>query len=137
MSNLVGAPPFYKTAEELQEKIAEFINNPPTRYVNRDGEKVEVPVLTISGLCYFLGFADRRSFYDYELKPEFTHTIKRARLFIECEYEKLLHSNNVTGAIFALKNFGWRDSSNVDVTTNGKDMQTSITFVANNEDRAG
>jgi len=30
-------------------------------------------------------------------------------MFIENEYEKLLISNNTTGAIFALKNFGWTD----------------------------
>lgn len=128
----VGSPPFFATAKELQDKIDEFIRNPPTRFVTRGNEQIEVPVLTISGLCYFLGFADRRSFYDYEKKPEFAHTIKRARLYIECEYEKLLHNANVTGAIFALKNLGWHDKTETDVTTNGKDMPSQISFVVKN-----
>lgn len=58
-----------------------------------------------------------------EKLKEFTHTIKRARAFMEKEYEKLLRAGNCTGAIFALKNFGWTDkqeiehSGGVDITS--------------------
>ena len=75
---------------------------------------VEIPVPTISGLCLFLGFADRGSFYDMEKLPNFTYTIKRARLSIEMTYEELLHTATPTGAIFALKNFGWYDNIGID-----------------------
>ena len=105
----VGRPPKYNNTEELQEQISAFFLS---------GEK---PV-TISGLAYFLGFESRQSFYDYEKDSEFSYTIKRARLFIENEYEKLLQSGNVTGAIFALKNFGWTDKQELDHTTKGQSI---------------
>jgi hypothetical protein len=108
----VGSPPKYKTPEELQLKIDEFINNPPTiSQKTRDGETCEVPSLTITGLCWFLGFESRQSFYDYGKKPEFSYTIKRAKLYIESKYEEGLRFPNCTGSIFVLKCMGWDDKS--------------------------
>ena len=66
---------------------------------------------TITGLALFLGFNSRQSMLDYEKKEEFSCTIKNARLRIEHEYEKQLHLDKCTGAIFALKNFGWKDKT--------------------------
>jgi hypothetical protein len=106
-----GRPPLFKTDEELQGMI--------TKYFEQDNIKP-----TITGLALFLGFCDRHSFYDYEKREEFSHTIKRARALIETVYETLLHSNSCTGAIFALKNFGWKDKTEVDQTMNFKGMPT-------------
>ena len=116
----VGRPPKYNNTEELQEQISAFFLSD------------EKPV-TISGLAYFLGFESRQSFYDYEKDSEFSYTIKRARLFIENEYEKLLQSGNVTGAIFALKNFGWTDKQEIDHTTNGDKITGFTIEVLKNE----
>lgn len=110
MANPVGRPPMFKTKEALEKKIDEYFANVPTATKHvASGVVVEVPVPTITGLSLFLGFCDRRSFYEYEEKPLFTHTIKKARTFIEKHYEEMLQVGNTTGAIFALKNFGWRD----------------------------
>ena len=57
--------------------------------------------------------------YDYEEKSQFSYTIKRARTFIECEYEKMLHNGQCTGAIFALKNMGWKDKTEQEITGSG------------------
>ena len=65
---------------------------------------------TLSGLAYELGFASRQSMYDYEKNKKHSYTIKRARLKIESHYEQRLNTQYSTGAIFALKNFGWRDT---------------------------
>jgi hypothetical protein len=114
-----GRPPKYKTAKELQDKIDDYFNK-PTRFreVWHDGERVKIPIFTITGLVLHLGFCDRASFYDYENRNEdFSHSIKAARTFIEREYEELLHSGNCTGSIFALKNFGWKDKSELEQTT--------------------
>ena len=62
----------------------------------------------------FLGFCDRRSFYDYEQNEGFSYTVKKARLRIEAEYENALHYQSPTGAIFALKNFGWKDKQDIE-----------------------
>lgn len=117
-----GRPPIYDNPESLQKDIEEYfqvgvkkktvvIGKPPNAYT------IEVEVPTITGLCYFLGFESRQSFYDYEERPEFSYTIKHARLFIEQHYEEMLQTGNTIGAIFALKNFGWTDKTEIDQKT--------------------
>lgn len=103
----MGLHPKYETPEELQAEISKY-------FAENKGK------VTISGLAYALGFESRQSFYDYEKRDVFSYTVKRARLFIENEYEDLLRSGNVTGAIFALKNFGWSDKQEIDHTTKGQ-----------------
>jgi hypothetical protein len=61
---------------------------------------------TISGLAHYLGFDSRDAFNQYELTGEFASTLKRSRLRIEAEYEKKLHQQPSSGAIFALKTWG-------------------------------
>jgi hypothetical protein len=82
---------------------------------------------TISGLAYHLGFESRQSFYDYEKNKIFSYTIKRARLRMESIYEANLQSNNATGSIFALKNLGWHDKTEL-TGADGKDLIPSITI---------
>jgi hypothetical protein len=111
--------PIFKTEYELQEKINEYFETgiPVKKVVvgspnNRSVE--EIPVPTISGLCLYLGFESRQSFYALEKLPQFSYTIKKARLGIELVYEEFLHTGSCVGAIFALKNFGWIDKTEVD-----------------------
>ncbi len=122
---MAGLPPLFDSVESLKNKIDEYFNEGVTKrkiLVGKgDDKKIEeIPVPTITGLCYFLGFESRQSFYDYEKVDEFSYTIKRARLFIEKEYEEQLQVGNTTGAIFALKNMGWFDNSKTDITTAGE-----------------
>jgi len=100
----MGMIPDYKTPEEMQDKIDKYFNSLGKR---------DRP--TISELCYELGFCSRQSFYDYEEKKEFSYTIKRAKLRIQIHYEKQLNYNGCTGAIFALKNFGWIDRQDMNI----------------------
>jgi hypothetical protein len=127
----VGHPPIYKTNEELQAAIHDYFNNgvaKRTIIVGKPGnqEKVEIPTPTICGLAFYIGFESRQSFYDYEKRPEFSYTIKRARLFIEKEYEEQLLIGNTTGAIFALKNMGWTDRQAIDHTTGGESFKPTF-----------
>lgn len=121
--NKVGRPPDFKTDQELQDAINDYflcgvtvrpviVGKAPNNYV------VNMEVPTITGLCYYLGFESRQSFYDYEKKEEFTYTVKRARLFIEKEYEEQLTAGNTVGSIFALKNMGWRDKTETELSGN-------------------
>lgn len=73
--------------------------------------RVEVP--TVSELSFHLGFASRQSLYDYEKEGRFSYIIKRARLRVEINYEQRLQLASPTGAIFALKNMGWSDKTEV------------------------
>lgn len=113
-----GRPPLYSNPIDLQTKIEEYftigvklktiIVGPKTnRY------EVTIPVPTITGLVLYLGFNSRSSFYAYEDKPDFMDTIKKARTRIEQEYEEQLQCGLGSGAIFALKNFGWKDEHTV------------------------
>ena len=113
-SILSGRPSHFESPDALLKKVNEYFNSGLRKrniiVGKAPNEKViEIPVPTISGLAYFLGFESRQSFYDYEKYPDFSYIIKRARLFIEVEYEEQLQHGNTTGAIFALKNMGWTD----------------------------
>ncbi len=113
-----GRPPVFDTPDKLQDAIDQYfkegvtikkvvIGKAPNNYT------IDVEVPTISGLCYFIGFESRQSFYAYEKKTEFSYTIKKARLFIERHYEEMLQTGNTVGAIFALKNFDWSDKQEI------------------------
>lgn len=138
-----GRPPTYETAVDFQTKVDtyfEYIKGeqgviksteegvPDQLYWIR---KPEPP--TITGLALFLGFESRQSFYDYEEKPEFSYTVKRARMAIESQYEKNLHGTSPTGSIFALKNMGWRDKVETGFTDNdGNDVQPVQLYIPDN-----
>lgn len=113
MADLGGRPPLYSNAEEMQLAI--------DAYFGGDGIK------TISGLAYHLGFESRQSFYDYESREGFSYTIKRARTKIEIHYEEKLQGTTPTGPIFALKNLGWKDRSEIaPVDPDGNSIQPVI-----------
>jgi len=90
-----GPKPKYTKVKELQAAI--------DSYFKSDEKK------TITGLALHLGFATRKALCGYEERGELGNTIKRAKTRIEQYYEESLLSNHATGAIFALKNFDWRD----------------------------
>ena len=69
----------------------------------------------LSGLAFYLGFADRSSLYEYRDRPEYSYSVKRAVMRVEMGYEAALQTNNVTGSIFALKNLGWKDKTEQEV----------------------
>jgi hypothetical protein len=116
-----GRPRIFDSPEELQEKVDAYFNGGyNTRLVVTISGSVEVPILTMSGLAYFIGFSSRSSLYEYEDVKEFSDIIKRARLRIERMYEENLQLNQPTGSIFALKNMGWKDQQNIDHTTAGQ-----------------
>ena len=100
----VGRPRKIQDVAVLQERIAAYFAQGETDPLFR-------PIIT--GLVIFCGYVDRNSFYEMEKRIEFRDTIKKARTLIEACYERRLHSNNPVGAIFALKNFGWRDTPEV------------------------
>lgn len=104
----------FRTPQDLDEAIGKYIDNPPKRKCTVGDSEVEIPCITIAGLCYELGFESRQSFYDYEKRKGFSYIVKRARLYIESEYEAKLHQSNCTGAIFALKQMGWADKQHID-----------------------
>ena len=105
---MAGKPPKYKTTEELQSAI--------DAYFEACGENGEP--YTVTGLALALGFSDRQSLYDQEDRgDEYSCIVKRARLRVEQGYELALFGKSYGGAIFALKNMGWKDKTEVDNKT--------------------
>ena len=98
-----GRPLKYKTVKELEDAIDAYFEE---RYLK------SIPP-TISGLALWLGFESRQSLYDYQDRPEFSDTIKRATARIEDYAERILLNGNgsATGAIFWLKNHKWTDKT--------------------------
>ena len=104
----VGRPPLWKTPEELQAKIDDYFNHISKPLgLDKDGIPYYEPI-TITGLALHIG-CYRETILNYSKKDEFFDTIKTARLRCENFAEKKIFGNNPTGAIFALKNYGWED----------------------------
>lgn len=102
--------PYYESPKQMQETINSILADPDFDF-------------TITGLCLELGFCSRQSFYDYEKREGFSYTIKKARLHIERAYEAKLSGKEVGGAIFALKNLGWKDKTEIDQTIKTEPIQ--------------
>ena len=110
----------FKTKKKLQAAIDEYFDTGATVRTVVTGvvpyqKTIEIQVTTITGLAFFLGFASRQSLYDYEKDGRFSYIIKRARLKIEQNYEEMLQvgSGQAAGQIFALKNMGWTDKTEI------------------------
>ena len=115
VGNEGGRPPFYTDPKELQSACDNYF---------KECEKKKIPT-TITGLALALGFSTRKSLLDYSEKLEFVNIIKKAKLKVECEYEKRLSGGSPTGAIFALKNMEWSDRTEL-TGADGKDLNTHI-----------
>ena len=130
--NKVGCPPMYKTPEEMQAKIDAYFEACNGEYITYDDgslmtDKHGYPVktkerpLTITGLALALGFTTRQALLNYEGKPEFVDTIKRAKAKVE-QYaeERLFDRDGVNGAKFNLSNnfSGWSEKQQIDSNVN-------------------
>jgi len=114
LKNLGGRPRHYKTPEEFEAKIYEY---------QEHCEKANQPV-TWTGLALFMGFSSRQSIDEYANYDGFSDCVKKAKTFIEWHYEMRLCGDRPTGAIFALKNFGWKDKSELEQTLTVTDGET-------------
>lgn len=75
---------------------------------------------TYCGLAIALDYASRQSLWENSKADNpISLPIKKALLRIEDAYEQALAGNACTGAIFALKNRGWKDKTETEIT--GKD----------------
>lgn len=114
-----GQPPKWENADALVSAIEAYFQ-----------EQVESGLpITISGLAYSLGFLSRQSVYDYKERDEYSYILKRATFFVESQYENKLSGTTPTGAIFALKNMGWKDKVETGFTdSDGRDVKPQIIF---------
>lgn len=72
---------------------------------------------SFSGLALALGYSSRTALWEASKRQsDISEPIKNAMLRIEESYEMQLRTTSPTGAIFALKNRGWVDRSEVDLS---------------------
>lgn len=98
--NAGGRPLKFKTVKHLQAAIDLYFDKTP------------IEEWMITGLALHLG-TTRDVLMDYQNKDGFSHTVKRAKLMVEMSYEKRNIKRGNAGDIFALKQFGWKDKTEI------------------------
>jgi len=123
-----GRPLKFQSIKEMQSKIDAYFDS--CFEIDADtGKKVQIEPFTITGLALDLDTSretlmeieTQRSNYDIQ----FVDAIKRAKLKCHNYAEKELYrAKSPTGAIFALKNYGWKDVQTIEQTgPNGGPLQ--------------
>lgn len=100
-----GRPRLYNSPDDLYAVGEAYLTQ----------RRIEGKPISVTGLAHALGLSSRASLDAYEARAEYADCVRRLKLACEMYYEDYLTSgNNATGAIFALKNFGWRDRHDID-----------------------
>ena len=103
----IGRPLKFQSVKELQKQIDSYF----------DGCEASGEPVTVTGLCLALD-TSRETVCDYQEKDAFSDTINRAKMRCMNYAEKQLYlARSANGPIFALKNFGWTDRREVDVSS--------------------
>jgi len=110
LGNNGGAPPTFEGPEQLEEKCLKYFE-----HCIKDKVKQ-----TITGLTLYVGFCSRSSWDDYSKKKEFSYIVKRAKLTVENSYEE--HGGTID--IFALKQMGWKDRTEIEQTNKNFNMNS-------------
>lgn len=111
-----GRPLKFNSLEELQEKINSYFSS------------VKMEEWTITGLALSLD-TSRETLMNYEDKEEYFDTIKKAKEMVHNAYEIDLRKKGRSGDIFALKNFGWTDKTEQDITSGGEPLKSNTIIV--------
>lgn len=122
-----GAPRKWKSVKAMQEAIDAYFKKCEGEPLIVDGsvavDKYGVPIIinvkppTVTGLALALGFTGRQALLDYQARPEFADTVKRAKSRCE-EYAeaRLYDKDGANGAKFSLGcNFGWREATEMKI----------------------
>jgi len=96
----VGRPLKFGTRKELEEAIDKYFEDTPFKDYS------------VTGLALIIG--SKQLLDDYQKRKDFGDIVKRAKLIVENSYELSLREHGRSGDIFALKNFGWSDKTEVE-----------------------
>lgn len=96
-----GRPRLIESPEEMLER----------GYAYFDECREKGDHILVTGLVLALGLSCRDVLIEYGKRPEFTDTVKALKTVCEQYAESKLFTTTPTGAIFALKNYGWTDKT--------------------------
>ncbi len=114
-----GYPPLNPGGRPKKIATPELFDALVDDYIAKCREKDE-PILLL-GMRIHLGLYGKEALAEYAGYLGFSSSVRRARAFIEHEYEKRLVTNSsAAGPIFALKNFNWSDQQQLSVTSDSK-----------------
>lgn len=99
----VGKPRKWETRDELINDINTYLGKTPFEEYS------------VTGLALALG-TSKQLLIDYQKRLEYKDIIDEAKLIVEHSYELSLRKYGRAGDIFALKNFGWKDKQETDMT---------------------
>jgi len=98
--------------------------------------KINDEPITYCGYALALGFSKRDTVAEYIARnDDLSGPIAAGAMRVQKYYESLLSKAGCNGAIFALKNYGWRDKQEHDVTTQGQPINRLEIQVASTEAR--
>lgn len=118
--NKGGRPEKFSDEKALKEAVEDYFEN--HAYIEQGGDRVYAP--TVTGLAYHLGIC-RDTLNRYSKDDRFSDTLKKAKQRVGIALEQRLFGNNVTGVIFNLKNnFGWKDKSEQEITSDNRHEHT-------------
>ena len=118
-----GRPLKWETVEALQQEVDKyFAETPEHRW-------------TITGLALALN-TDRQTLINYSEREDYFDTINKAKLMVENVYEIDLREKGHAGNIFALKNFGWKDKTELDATINQGKLTSLLDQFDDTDDEA-
>jgi len=112
----MGRPPLFESVEEFEERAE-------TYFREREGCKI-----SWTGLCLAVGASSRQSLDSYkkgEHGNEFIGPVKSALMVVENYYEE---NEDGTKFVFALKNFGWKDRTDIGLD-GGIEVKNKVRYV--------
>lgn len=101
-----GRPLMFQTVEEFANMAAQYFEDTPYQH------------WTVTGLAIALG-TTRETLNEYEHREGYVDAVKYAKSLVENSYEILLKEKGHAGAIFGMKNMGWKDKTEVDNNLSG------------------
>ena len=112
-----------KSREELIDEVTDYFDRITTTIID---EETGAPIMSkwltppsFSGLALAIGLSPQ-TLRTYQQRDEYSDVVLQARAIIESYYEESLNNRNrATGAIFALKQLGWSDNIDLNLTTKG------------------
>lgn len=120
-----GRPRIFDNPEDLAAKIQDYFFYDEVEERQTGIGTVSIPTgkklpnrrPTLAGLAYALGI-DRQTLYNYAERDEFFDIIKKARCYVEMIYEERLVWDGQISVIFPLKNMGWKDKTETELSGN-------------------
>lgn len=111
---MAGRPLKFGSVEELEKAIEDYFKNTP-----EDRQ-------CVTGLALHLD-TSRKVLCEYEdERPAYSNAIKKAKARVEHAYELRGMAKGRTYDIFTLKNMGWDDKSQTDLTSGGEKIVTNV-----------